>query len=81
MVSLGEVRTTIATAIAAAFGFVIALTWSQIIQGLIKYAGITITAVDSVKGAIVVVITGVVLTVICIFGILYISKWGGVAKK
>jgi hypothetical protein len=81
MVSLGEVKSTIATAIAAAFGFVIALTWNQIIQGLIKYAGITITAVDSVKAAITVIITGVVLTVICILGILYISKWGGVGAK
>lgn len=80
MVSFGEVKFTIATAIAAAFGFVIALTWNNIIQGLIKWAGLQITAIPDVKGAISAIIVGIVITLVCIFGILYISKWGGVKK-
>ena len=36
MVGLGEVKSTIATAIAAAFGFIIALIWRDIIVGLVE---------------------------------------------
>ena len=80
MVSLGELKSTIATAIAAAFGFVIALTWNQIIQGLIHLAGLNITSIPDVKGAIAAIVTGVVITLVCVFGILYVVKWGGVKK-
>jgi len=80
MVGLGEVKSTIATAIAAAFGFVIALVWKDIIVGLFSWGGLTISAITSATGAIVSTVTGVVITVVCIFGILYISKWGGVKK-
>ena len=80
MVSLGEVKSTIATAIAAAFGFIIALIWRDIIVGLFDLAGLQISAITDATGAIVAIVSGVIITVVCIFGILYISKWGGVKK-
>jgi len=52
----------------------------DIIVGLFSWGGLTISAITSVKGAIVTTITVVVITLVCIFGILYISKWGGVKK-
>ncbi len=54
------VKINIATAIAAAFGFVIALIWKEIIVGLF---------------------TGIIITIVCVFDIMYISKWGGIGKK
>ena len=42
MIKLIEVKITIATAIAAAFGFIIALIWKEIIVGLFALAGLTI---------------------------------------
>jgi hypothetical protein len=80
MVGLGEVKSTIATAVAAAFGFIIALIWRDIIVGLFNWGGLKIDTITSASGAITATITGVVITVVCIFGILYISKWGGVKK-
>jgi hypothetical protein len=80
MVGLGEVRPTIATAIAAAFGFIIALVWRDIIVGLFDLAGLKINAIDSATGAIMATISGIIITVACVVGILYISKWGRVKK-
>ena len=39
MVTIKEVKLAIATAIAAAFGFIIALIWKDVIIGLMKLAG------------------------------------------
>jgi len=80
MVGLGEVKSTIATAIAAAFGFIIALIWRDIIVGLFNLAGLKINEITNTTGAITATISGVIITVVCIFGILYISKWGGIKK-
>jgi len=80
MVGLGEVKATIATAIAAAFGFIIALIWRDIIVGLFDLAGLKINQISDVTGAITATIAGVIITVICVLGILYISKWGRVTK-
>jgi hypothetical protein len=80
MVGFGDVKSTIATAIAAAFGFIIALTWNDIIRGLFSWGGLTISAITSAKGAIAASVTGIVITLVCIFGILYVSKWAGIKK-
>lgn len=81
MVKLSDVKINIATAIAAAFGFIIALIWKEIIVGLFALAGLTINNIsDAVSGAIAIV-AGVVITIVCVFGILYITKWGGIEKK
>jgi len=81
MVTIKEIKSTIATAIAAAFGFIIALIWKDIIVGLVNMTGLSVTAPTNVTSAVVAVITAVILTVICVLGIVYISKWGGVAQK
>ena len=82
MVKLSEVKINIATAIAAAFGFVIALLWRDIIIGILKFYGIWQEGgFDDEIGIAVGVITVTVITVLCVFGIMYISKWGGMGKK
>ena len=81
MVKISEVKLNIATAIAAAFGFVIALLWRDIIIGLLKLGGLWQDGgFDSFTGAIVGIVVAVVITIVCIFGIMYISKWGGITK-
>ena len=81
MVKLSEVKISIATAIAAAFGFIIALIWKEIIVGLFALAGLTINDIADGMGAIIAIISGIIITLVCILGILYISKWGGIEKK
>jgi hypothetical protein len=81
MVKISEVKITVATAIAAAFGFIIALIWKEIIVGLFALAGLTINDIADSTGAIIAIISGLIITLVCVFGILYISKWGGIEKK
>ncbi|UCH72387.1 MAG: hypothetical protein JSW62_02235 [Thermoplasmatales archaeon] len=81
MVKLSEVKLTIATAIAAAFGFIIALIWKEIIVGIFAYFDLEISNLDSLGGIGIAVITGIIITLLSVLGILYISKWGGVGKK
>jgi len=81
MVKLSEVKINISTAIAAAFGFVIALIWKEIIVGLFALAGLSINDITNATGAIIAIISGIIITLFCIIGIMYISKWGGIVKK
>ena len=81
MVKLSEVKISISTAIAAAFGFIIALIWKEIIVGLFALAGLTINDIADGMGAIIAIISGIIITLVCVLGILYISKWGGIVKK
>jgi len=81
MVKLSEVKINIATAIAAAFGFIIALIWKEIIVGLFALAGLTVNNIENITGAIIAIISGIIITVVCVFGIMYTSKWGGIGKK
>ena len=80
MVKLSEVKLTVSTAIAAAFGFIIALIWKEIIVGLFALSGLTINDIADSTGAIIAIVSGLIITLVCVFGILYISKWGGIAK-
>jgi len=81
MVKLSEVKVSAATAMAAAFGFVIALIWRDIIIGLLKLAGLWQDGgFDNVTGAAVSIVVALVITLVCVVGIIYISKWGGVEK-
>ncbi len=82
MVTKSEVKTTIAVAIGGAFGFIIALIWRDIIIGLMTYAGLWQDGgFQDLTGAAVAIVGAIIITIICVFGILYISKWGGVEKK
>jgi uncharacterized membrane protein len=75
--SAAEVRKTIATSMASAFGFVIALVWSNVVLGGLANAGIKVQpdAADWVGWAIFAV-TAAVLTVMMIVLIIVISRWG-----
>ena len=81
MVKLSEVKINIATAIAAAFGFVIALIWKEIIVGLFALGNLKINDIQNPTGAAIAIVSGIIITIVCVFGIMYITKWGGIEKK
>lgn len=74
-----EFRIQTATAIAAAFGFLIALAWrdaiSDIVNKIIEKLGIASVAY---LGKI---IAAGIITILCIIGILLISRWGSKNKE
>ena len=75
--SASEVRKTIAVSMAAAFGFVIALLWNQVVTGGLKVAGIdtTFETID-LMGWLGYVVTAVVITLLMIVLIIVIGRWG-----
>jgi biotin transporter BioY len=81
MVTIKEVKSTIAVSIAAAFGFIIALIWRDIIIGLLNMADLNVEKFNDTTSAIIAIVVAIVITIICVLGILYITKWGGVEKK
>ena len=82
MVTIKEIKSTVAVSIAAAFGFVIALLWKDIIVGLLQMTPFwDQTGFSDAAGAAVAIVAVLIVTVICVVGIIYISKWGGVEKK
>ena len=82
MVTIKEIKSTIAVAIAAAFGFIIALIWKDIIIGAMKLAHMWQDGgFADVNALIVGIVVGVVITVVSVLGIVFISKWGGVVQK
>ncbi len=74
--SVAEVRKTISTSLAAAFGFVIALLWNQVVQGGLTVANISTTAPQNLPAWLYFVVTAVVLTVVMIVFIIVIGRWG-----
>jgi len=82
MVTVKEVKSTIAVAIAGAFGFIIALIWKEIIIGAMKLGGFWQDGgfADTTALAIGVVVA-IIITLVAVLGILFITKWGGVEKK
>ena len=76
-VSVTEVRRTIATALAAAFGFVIALIWRDAVVGALEVAGITLEPGAGLAAIIGFVITAIVVSVVMVVAIVVVSRWGG----
>ena len=75
--SVSEVRKTISTSMAAAFGFVIALLWNSVVQGGLKVAGVDTTLQNiSLVGWIGYLVTALVITVVMIVFIVLIGRWG-----
>lgn len=75
--SKSEVKKTIATSLAAAFGFVIALLWNNVVQGGLKVGGIDTTFADiDLGGWLVYLVTAVVLTVAMVIMIIVVGRWG-----
>ena len=72
-----EVKIAISTALAAAFGFVIALLWKDVVTGGLKVAGIDTTFVDiDLIGWLVYMVIAVVLTVAMVILIIVVGRWG-----
>lgn len=78
-VSVAEVRRTIAVSLAAAFGFVIALVWKEVVMGGIAVAGLNLTPGGGVVDWAVFTGVAVVLTGVMVVLILFVSRWGGKA--
>jgi hypothetical protein len=75
--SASEVRKTVAVSLAAAFGFVIALLWNQVVTGGLKVAGIDTTFADiDLMGWLGYVVTAIVITILMIVLIIVIGRWG-----
>jgi len=82
MVTIKEIKSTIAVSIAAAFGFIIALIWKDIIIGAMKLGGLWQEGGFADTTALIYgIVVGLVITVVSVLGIIYISKWGGVTQK
>ena len=82
MVSIKEIKSTIAVSIAAAFGFIIALIWKDVIVGAMQLAGLWQEGgFPDTMSLIIGIVVGLVITIISVVGIVYISKWGGVVQK
>ncbi len=74
--SKAEVKRTISTSLAAAFGFVIALLWNSVVMGGLKVGGIDVTfdTIDFV-GWLIYVVTAIALTVFMVVLIILIGRW------
>ena len=62
-----ELKKSINTAIVAAFSFLIALAWRDVITGYVN----KISELSPVKGQL---ISAIIITIICVIGILIITK-------
>jgi len=74
--SKAEVKRTIATSLAAAFGFVIALLWNSVVMGGLKVGGIdtTFDTIDLV-GWLIYVVTAIALTLFMVTLIIVVGRW------
>ncbi|MBU0624201.1 MAG: hypothetical protein KJ672_05090 [Candidatus Thermoplasmatota archaeon] len=76
-ISASEVKKTIATALAAAFGFVIALQWNSVVVGGLKVAGVDPTLETfALSNWISYLIMAIVLTVVMVILIILVSRLG-----
>lgn len=74
-----RVRKDIGTAILAAFAFIIALVWRDAIQEsvnkMINFLGLA-ESMYFYK-----IIVAIVVTIVCVIGLMFFSKWIGESKK
>jgi len=68
-----EVRKNVVTAVTAAFGFMIALTWRDAIKEIVE----SVLAASGIKEGIYAykIVVALIITMICVFGIMIISRW------
>jgi hypothetical protein len=76
-VSMAEVRKTIASSLGAAFGFVIALVWSNVVLGGLTLAKAPLTAPTDAMGLVTGIVTALILTIFMIVLIVTVGRWGG----
>ena len=77
--SVAEVRKTIASSLGAAFGFVIALVWSNVVLGGVALTGAPMTAPKDAMGLVIGIVIALVLTIVMIILIILIGRWGSKA--
>ncbi len=73
-VSVPEVRSTIATALGAAFAFVIALIWKDAVIGVLEVAGVTLERGAGARAIIAFVITAIIVSMVMIAAIVVVSR-------
>lgn len=74
--SWAEIRATTATSLGTAFGIVIGFIWTNVVTSAFATAGIPITAGTSGwSGWLIFLMTAVVVTLICVVGILILGRW------
>jgi hypothetical protein len=71
-----EIRRTVAVALGAAFGFVIALVWNNVVQSGLAVAGISITAAKTITDLFTTIGVAVLITIIMVVLIIVIGRWG-----
>ncbi len=79
-ISMAEVRKTVATSLAAAFGFVIALMWNTVVQSGFATAGIplgTTATQGNWAGWAYFVVSALVITVVMVIFIVIVSRAAG----
>lgn len=76
-----DIKKTIAVAVAGAFGFIIALLWKDVVIGLMKLGGLWKEGGYENWGAAGIgIVVVIIITIICVMGIIFISRWGGVEE-
>ncbi len=75
-ISAGEVKKTIATSLGAAFGFVIALVWSNVVLGGLALSGAPMDKPADAVQLVIGIVTALALTIVMIVMIIVISRWG-----
>jgi hypothetical protein len=68
-----EIRKNIAKSVLAAFGFMIALVWRDVVKEAVTRLVETLSL--NGDGYVFTLVTAVVTTVICVAGIIYFSRW------
>ncbi len=71
---MAEVRKTVSTSLATAFGFVIALLWSSVVLSGLKLAGVDTAAPVGVVNWALFVATAIVLTVVMVILIILVAR-------
>ncbi len=79
--SVTEVRKTIATSLGTAFGFVIALVWSNVVLGGVALTGAPMTQPKDVTGLVLGIVVALALTIVMIVLIILIGRWGSKEPK
>ena len=77
--SMSEVRKTISTSLGSAFGFVIALVWSNVVLGGLALTGAPMTAPKDPLGLVTGIVVALVLTIFMIVLIIVVGRWGSKA--
>ena len=81
IISMGEIKKTVATSLGTAFGIVIGMIWTQVVMAGFSTAGVPLTATGATWGQwTMFVVTAVIVTMLCVVAIVLIGRWGSKSK-